>query len=506
MMMLHDLVRGLAEFEITGPSDVMVGNVTGDSRKVQPQDLFVAVRGTVIDGHNNVADAVRNGATVIVGERHIHELSFDHGEAGISVTYVRVPDTRSVHAELLRRSQPEIVDALTSIEFYGVTGTNGKTTVATILEQLLLASGRITGFIGTTGIRYRDIEIEATHTTPDVERLYEIITMMYRAGVQAVAMEVSSHALDQDRINGIHFTGAVFTNLTRDHLDYHHTMEAYAVAKQKLFLGLSERAVAIFNADDSWAPFMRRGCKAHTTVDVGTSATNEMEIANISTGAHGALFTMRAHGVDNTPVELTIQSPLIGHFNVMNVALCVTLLWGRGHAVPELERMVTTIRGPRGRMERIALDRNITAVIDYAHTPDALEKALTTLRSILHEHGARLHVVFGCGGDRDAGKRPQMGSVAAALADMVWITSDNPRTEDPLTIMDQIADGVPLQIRTSVGVHVIEDRRAAILAALSNARENDVVLIAGKGHEEYQVIGLDKIPFSDRHVVEQFRT
>lgn len=506
MQMLHDLVKGLAEFEITGPPDVMVRTVTGDSRKVQPQDLFVAVRGTVIDGHDMIANAVENGATVVVGEHHVGELDFDHGEPGITLTYLRVPDTRSVHAALLRAAQPEIVEALTSIDFYGVTGTNGKTTVATLLEQMLNASGVTTGFIGTTGIRYGTEEIEATHTTPDVERLYELIVMMHRAGIKAIAMEVSSHALDQNRIDGIPFAGAIFTNLTRDHLDYHHTMEAYAAAKQKLFLGLTEQSVAVFNADDSWAPFMRRGCMASTTVDVGTGAGNEVEICNINATADGAIFTLRAHAPGETPYEFEIRTPLIGQFNVMNAALCVVLLWARGLAVPELQRIMQNIHGPRGRMERMSCQHNITAVIDYAHTPDALEKALTALRSVMHHPGAHLHVVFGCGGDRDAGKRPEMGRIAAALADRVYITSDNPRTEDPQSIINDIISGVPEQIRESDAIHVIEDRRHAIIGALMKAHPHDVVLIAGKGHEEYQVIGMEKVPFSDRGVVAEWMT
>lgn len=504
MQMLHDLVRGLAEFEITGPPDVMVRSVTGDSRNIQPQDLFVAVRGTVIDGHAMIARAVENGATVVVGERHVGDIDFGLGEPGITLTYIRVPDTRSVHAALLRAAQPEIVEALRTIDFYGVTGTNGKTTVATILEQMLNASGTVTGFIGTTGIRYLDVEIEATHTTPDVERLYELIVMMHRAGVKAIAMEVSSHALDQNRIDGISFTGAVFTNLTRDHLDYHHTMEAYAAAKQKLFLGLPESAIAVVNADDSWAPFMRRGCNASATIDVGTGADNEVEICNINATEHGATFTLRAHAPGETPYEFEIHTPLIGQFNVMNAALCVTLLWARGLAVPALQKIMQNVHGPRGRMERILVPRDRTAVIDYAHTPDALEKALAALRAVMHQPGAHLHVVFGCGGDRDAGKRPEMGRIASEYADIVYVTSDNPRTEDPRAIIDDILSGIPEQIRTSDAVHVIEDRRHAIIAALMKAHPHDVVLIAGKGHEVYQVVGLEKVPFSDRSVVLEF--
>lgn len=504
MMMLHDLVKGLADPEITGPPDVMIRTVTGDSRKVEPQDVFVAVRGTVIDGHEKVAHAVENGATVVIGERHVAMIDFGHGEPGVTLTYVRVADTRVAHAALLRASHPEIVEALGAISFYGVTGTNGKTTVATLLEQMLNASGTKTGFIGTTGIRFDGKEIEATHTTPDVERLYEIIVMMHRANVRAIAMEVSSHALDQGRVDGIRFSGALFTNLTRDHLDYHHTMEAYAAAKHKLFLGLPEEAIAVFNCDDSWSSFMRRDCNAQAMIEVGTSSGSEVEIINIDCSADGATFTLRAHAPGETPYEFTIHTPLLGHFNVMNAALCVVLLWARGLSVPELQRIMQNVSGPRGRMERVTLRTEATAVIDYAHTPDALEKALQTIRAVMHHHGARLHVVFGCGGDRDAGKRPEMGKIAAQHADLVWITNDNPRTEDPQSIINGILEGIPEQIRESDAVHVIEERRHAIIAALMKTHPHDVVLIAGKGHEDYQIIGTEKVPFSDRHVVDEF--
>lgn len=504
MMMLHDLVKGLADPEITGPPDVMIRTVTGDSRNVQPQDVFVAVRGTVIDGHEKVSHAVENGATVVIGERHVADIDFGHGEPGVTLTYVRVADTRRAHAALLRASHPEIVEALSSITFYGVTGTNGKTTVATLLEQMLNASGTKSGFIGTTGIRYDGIEIEATHTTPDVERLYEIIVMMHRAGVQAIAMEVSSHALDQGRVDGIVFSGALFTNLTRDHLDYHHTMEAYAAAKHKLFLGLPADAVAVFNGDDSWSFFMRRDCPTQATISVGITHGNDVEIINVSCSAEGASFTLRAHAPDEEPYEFTIHTPLLGHFNVMNAALCVVLLWARGLAVPILQSIMKNVHGPRGRMERITLRTHATAVVDYAHTPDALEKALSTIRDVMHEHGARLHVVFGCGGDRDPGKRAEMGKIAARDADMIWITNDNPRTEDPRHIIDAILSGIPEQIRESDAVHAIEDRRHAIIAALMKAHPHDVALIAGKGHEDYQIIGTEKIPFSDRAIVDEF--
>ncbi len=495
-MLLHDLLDGI-DSEITGAPDTMVRRVSADSRQVQPEDLFVAVRGTVIDGHSKIADAVQRGATVVVGEGHVSDLDFNGEEPGITVTYVRVSDSRRAHAHMLRLSRKDIRTALAEMEFYGVTGTNGKTTVATVLADIFEGAGRNTGFIGTTGIRYAGRSIVATHTTPDVDRLYEIITDMYSAGVNTVVMEVSSHALDQQRIDGIPVSGAIFTNLTRDHLDYHETMEHYATAKELLFRSLAPDAIAVMNGDDEWMPYMKMHTSSQHVLSVGHAPEHAVGIANETVGIDGCSFDLSVLGQDT----VRITTPLIGSFNIMNTALAASMALAASVDPRDVAKAVAASTGPLGRMQRISLGQGATAIVDYAHTPDALSNVLRTLSPLLKDSSSTLIVVFGCGGDRDRGKRPEMGAIAGEFADEVWVTSDNPRTEDPQGIVDEIVEGMAEGARESA--HVELDRRTAIAAAITSAAESDIVLIAGKGHEEYQVVGMDRLPFSDVAVVRE---
>jgi len=498
MLLLHDLIASLGNAEITGLSDVAIQRVVADSRVVRPQDLFVAVRGTVIDGHDKIAEAVERGATVVVGDRHIAEVDFGHHHShrSIEVTYVRVPNSRTAHACLLRTTRPEIRQALAAIRFIGVTGTNGKTTVATVLEQCLQQLGEPVGFIGTTGYRFGGREVDATHTTPDVERLYELIVQAKDLGVRTMVMEVSSHALDQDRVDGLPFAVAAFTNLTRDHLDYHQTMEDYASAKQRLFNGLAPTSIAVLCGDDPWATFMKRDCPAERIVLVGRQPENTSRISNEEAALDGSRYTLEG---------LPLETRLVGAFNVLNTALCAAILRELGYDPSAIQQAITAAPGAAGRMQQIRLPNGALAVVDYAHTPDALENALSTLRPLLAGTSGRLQVVMGCGGERDRGKRPIMGEIAARGADQVWITSDNPRREDPAAIIDEILTGIPEQIAGSEAVRVIEDRREAIVAACLSAAPSDIVLIAGKGHENYQIIGVERHPFSDADVVASVR-
>ena len=486
MMLLSELLRDITDREITGQADVVVKRVVADSRITEPEDVFVAVRGTAIDGHDKVLEALEKGATVIVGERHINDVHFDHHHSASEITYVRVKNSRTAHAAMLRASRPDIRAALDEIAFYGVTGTNGKTTVATVLEQALRHLGVPVGFLGTTGYRFGDEVITATHTTPDVDRLYELIVQMHKAGVKTIVMEVSSHALDQERVDGIPFKAALFTNLTRDHLDYHETMEEYAEAKQKLFSGLAPSSIAILNGADKWSTFMKRGCTAERIITV--------DPPKAQTDLNGCHYTVEG---------MEITSPMIGEFNVINTALCAVLLKEAGHSAEQVQAALAVAVGPEGRMEQHLLKNGALAVIDYAHTPDALDNALQVLRPLLPSANARLHVVFGCGGDRDKGKRPAMGRIAGERADVIWITSDNPRTEEPGKIIDEIVAGLETQIAGSSMTHVIEDRREAIEAAISDSSEGDIILIAGKGHEKVQVIGTERHHFSDAEVVRE---
>ncbi len=498
MLLFTELIASLEDAEITGLSDVAVQRIVADSREVQPQDLFVAVRGSAIDGHDMIAEAVERGATVVVGDRHIAEVDFGHHHShrSIEVTYVRVPNSRTAHAALLRATRPEIRRALAAIRFIGVTGTNGKTTVATVLEQCLQLLGEPVAFIGTTGYRFGAQEIEATHTTPDVERLYGLIVQAFELGLTSIVMEVSSHALDQDRVDGLPFAVAAFTNLTRDHLDYHQTMEDYASAKQRLFTGLAPTSIAVLCGDDPWATFMKRDCPAERILMVGRAPENTVRITSEEAALDGSRYTL-----DGLPLE----TRLVGAFNVLNTALCATILRELGYDASAIQRSIAAAAGAAGRLQQIRLPNGALAVVDYAHTPDALENALLTLRPLLAGTSGRLHVVMGCGGERDRGKRPIMGEIAARCADQVWITSDNPRREGPAAIIDEILAGIPEQIAGSQAVRVIEDRRAAITEACLSAAPSDIVLIAGKGHENYQIIGTERHPFSDAEVVASVR-
>ena len=474
-MVLRELLKNDSVVAVTGDPDVEIRSVVADSRRVQPGDVFVAVRGTVMDGHDKIDQAIGNGAVAIVGDRQLSELS-----ASPSV-YVQLDDSRTGHAHLLRASRPDIRQALAEITFIGVTGTNGKTTVATLIEQGLIRLKVDAGFIGTTGYRYGGDEIPATHTTPDVDRLYTLIVEMHRAGVTTVVMEVSSHALTQHRVDGVPFSIALFTNLSRDHLDYHETMEKYAEAKSRLFTDLSPQSVALINGGEFADTMMRSSSAQHTV---------EVNVEESECRPDGSSFTLDGN---------SFATPLIGTFNVSNAALAASTLLALGFDIDQAKDAVATAVGPVGRMQRVDLNNGATAIVDYAHTPDALEKALRALRQLVPDR-ARLHVVFGCGGDRDHGKRAPMGAIAAELADEVWVTSDNPRNESPLDIIAEIQEGIG---EMDDRIHVIEDRGLAITSAVKDARAGDMVLIAGKGHEIVQIVGDERLPFSDVHVVHE---
>lgn len=470
-----------------------VVDVTTDSREVLPGWIFVAVRGSQFDGHRAIAKAVEAGAIAVVAEE---PPSIDPG-----VPVAIVSDSRLAFAQIV---QALLKSPAGSLRVFGVTGTNGKTTCATILEQMLAAAGQSVGFIGTTGNRYAGATHATNYTTPHAHALADLFLEMRKNDVDAVCMEVSSHALDQHRVWGVPFRGAVFTNLTRDHLDYHQTMEKYAKAKKQLFDVLPEDAVAVLDADSEWTPYMKRHCKAKHIVTVGYGKDAGVRIVDVDLTLHGATFTLKRtlRSIAHVPESLTCTTRLLGDFNVTNAALCAVLCMLEDIPSERVVEILKNVTGPAGRMERHELPSGTVAVVDYAHTPDALSNALRVLRGLHAESASRpvIHVVFGCGGDRDRGKRPIMGQIAATLADRVWLTSDNPRSEDPEEIIQQILGGIEGAAR--VRTEVIEDRREAIRAAISAAGPNDVVLVAGKGHEEYQIVGLDRLPFSDAAEIE----
>jgi UDP-N-acetylmuramoyl-L-alanyl-D-glutamate--2,6-diaminopimelate ligase len=444
-----------------------------DSRLVQPGSLFVAVRGTTQDGHAFVPQAIRAGAAAVIVEE----------SDGMHPALV----VRSGRRAAALAARAAFRDPSSALLVAGVTGTNGKTTTVDILRQLLDAPASPAASIGTLGVRVgRDGETvpgSGALTTPGVIELQRTLRLLSDRGVRHVAMEVSSHSLDQDRVAGIRFGAAVFTNVSRDHLDYHGTMDAYVAAKARLVGHLASDGVLVVNADDpAWAVLAPGPSRLTFAID----SPADVMARDIRFASDGSDWILAAGG-RTVPVAL----PLLGAFNVANALGAAACAWALGVPLDEIGARLGLLRQVPGRLERL-LDRPVV-LRDYAHTPDALERALGALRPLVP---GRLIVVFGCGGDRDRGKRPLMGAVAGSRADHVILTSDNPRTEDPERILDDIEEGMRGRAHER-----IEDRRAAIARALRVAGEGDLVLLAGKGHETYQIRGTTSYHFDEREVV-----
>jgi UDP-N-acetylmuramoyl-L-alanyl-D-glutamate--2,6-diaminopimelate ligase len=470
--------------------DVSVPNIRYDSRRVERGDLFVALRGTIQNGHRFIDDAIAGGASVVVvdddGARP--DSFFMH----TGVLKVFVPDARAALAVLSANFYGRPADRL---ELVGITGTNGKTTTSHLIKAILEAGGKPAGLIGTIDYRIGDRLMPATHTTPESLELNALLAEMVRSGCVAAVMEVSSHALSMSRVKGLEFRAAVFTNLTQDHLDFHGSMEEYFRAKKILFDSLGPRDVAVVNADDPYGMRMLGETPAaRITYGFGTGC--DVRASGVELGIDGSRCTVTHAGG-----EIEIRSPLTGRFNIQNIlASCATGL-GLGIRSSAIAAGIRSVETVRGRFERVVSPAGWTAIIDYAHTPDALENCLRTIRELVPaEGGHRLITVFGCGGDRDRGKRPIMGRIASEWSDIAIVTSDNPRNEDPASIIDAIVAGMIRGRETYTDVN----RRSAIRSALTKARGGDVVLLAGKGHETYQVIGATRQHFDDREEVEAF--
>lgn len=470
--------------------DVVVGAIQYDSRKINRGDVFVAIKGLTADGHKYIGNAVARGAKVVVVEDDtvMPDSFFMH----TGVVKVVVPDTRKALAMMAANYYGHPSSKLRLI---GVTGTNGKTSTTYILKAMLEANGEPAGLVGTIEYRLGNETLTATHTTPESVELNRLLRTMVERGCKAAAMEVSSHALALHRVHGVHFSAGVFTNLTQDHLDFHGTMENYFRAKKMLFDDLRNSAIAVTNADDPYGKQIVSNTKARViTYGVQTSADVVASDIEISLTGTRLTITHRQH-------TQVIQSPLIGRFNVQNILAAYTAGIGLGLPQEAIARGIASVASVPGRFQPIASPEGWIAVVDYAHTPDALEKCLHTIRDIMTaDHQGRVITVFGCGGDRDKGKRSPMGRIASTLSDLTVITSDNPRTEDPEAIVREILAGC----LAGRAVHVEMDRRKAIAFALNQAHRGDVVLIAGKGHETYQVIGDMRVHFDDREEVESF--
>lgn len=492
MVSLKDIEQGIDGLlgcrRDVDPAAVGVALVTSDSREVAPGALFVAVRGYRTDGHRHIAAAVAAGAVAVVCEEYPQDCR-------PGVRYIQVADARSALADAARVFHG---DASGRLMLIGVTGTNGKTTTARLITSMLNSAGIPAGYIGTGLCRIGSRDIVLERTTPESHELQALFRRMLDAGCRAAVMEVSSHALVLKRVHGIRFRAAVFTNLTPEHLDFHENMAAYAEAKRLLFGQLTPDGFGVVNADDPHASFMVSGLSPdrvfRCSLDTGgvSGAVGQCIDAEIeSMTVEGSRATIEFGGL-----RLPVTVPLPGAFNVMNLLEAFAVGVGLGLEPDMALRGLSSGDAVPGRMERIwSPDRSRCAVVDYAHTPDALQKVLEALREIVPP-GAGLTVVFGCGGNRDRLKRPEMGRIAADLADRVILTSDNPRDEEPESILDEIAAGMAGRAHLRVS-----DRAAAIRRAVEGLGDGDILLVAGKGHEQYQEVAGKKHYFSDQEII-----
>jgi len=463
------------------PEAFDVTALTADSREVEPGGAFVAVRGTTADGHAFIGDAVEHGARLV-----ICEALPEAPERVAGTTFVRVSDARAALAEAAAALYDDPADALAMV---GVTGTNGKTTVAWLVHHLLDALGDTTGLLSTIGVRTGDETDDASLTTPGPVELQRTLRRMVDQGCAACAMEVSSHALDQKRVHGLDYEVAIFTNLTADHLDYHGSRAAYRAAKKSLFDGLDPEATALYNADDEAGPAMVAETAA-TTVSFALDADADVRPE------------IRDHTLDGLRLALDDrerQLRLAGRFNAYNAAAAYGAGRALGYEADAVLDALAEVPPVPGRFETMRFGDDRTVVVDYAHTPDALDTILRAVREGMPADAA-LWCVFGCGGDRDPSKRGRMGRIAEQRADAVIVTSDNPRTEDPAAILEDIRDGV----HRPEAMQWIVDREDAIAAAAEAAAPGDVVVIAGRGHERYQVIGTENHPFDDRDIARTY--
>ena len=507
-MQLNKLLEGVEIEQITGAMEEEIKGIAYHSGQVREGFLFSAIRGLAVDGHQFIDEALQRGASAVILER-MREMP---------VTTIRVPNSRKA---LARVSANYYGNPSSRVTLIGVTGTNGKTTTTYLLESILKIAGYQVGVIGTISYRYGQKETPAPNTTPESLDLQRILGEMASVGVTHVIMEVSSHGLDLDRVFGCHFDGAVFTNFTSDHLDYHKTLGQYFEGKRKLFSDVllksqKVRKFAVTNDDDP------RGAAIVQGIDVPIIRYGLNSFSAVSADQIRSTFEGLSCRIRTPKGEFSIQSKLIGRHNLYNILAAVATGIGIDLPLTTLKKGVEALEGVSGRSERVENRRGIHVIVDYAHTQDALERVLLGLRALLEEgdgkggtpdrwRGERkIITVFGCGGDRDRTKRPLMGEVVGRYSDLSILTSDNPRTEDPLAIMKEAEVGLKnlclnewsrngmRSWRRDRGYLKIPDRREAIRMAVRLAQPSDIVLIAGKGHEDYQIIGRERFPFDDR--------
>ncbi len=479
-MRLAELQARLGKGELIGDPGLEITEVSHDSRRLGPGSLFVAIRGLAADGNRFVDAARKKGAVAVCSEEP------PHGEGA----WFRVPDAREALAVL---SAAILGEPARSLELVGITGTNGKTTSAYLVDSIVRASGGLCGLLGTVEYRVGDRVLEASRTTPESSDLQRLFRQMVDAGCRRAVLEVSSHSLVLKRVHGLEFQVAVFTNLTRDHLDFHGDIDSYFLAKRILFESLLKpTGRAIVNLDDDRAPALVEASRGSVWTYSVEKPHADIFAEDVHTSLDGARFRAR------TPLgTLEIETPLVGLFNVRNTLAALGAALALGLPLETARRGIAALSGVPGRAERVLAGQDFTVLVDYAHTDDGLKNLLETVRDL---QPARLITVFGCGGDRDRTKRPLMGAVASRLSDVLVLTSDNPRSEPPEAILAEIQRGITSRGRDLL---VIPDRREAIARALEMGRPGDVVVIAGKGHETVQILRDRSVPFDDRQVARE---
>lgn len=481
-MKLAQLIQVIQPKQITGSTEIEITGIQFDSRKVEPGNIFVAQTGTTMDGHTFIDSCIEKGAVAIVCERT------DTIHTSNQVTIIVVDNTDRALGLIASEWFGNPSRHLTLV---GVTGTNGKTTIATLLYRLVQKMGKKAGLLSTV-INYIDTEaIPSTHTTPDALALNALLAKMVKAGCEYAFMEVSSHSIAQERIAGLDFDGALFTNLTRDHIDYHKTFDNYRDTKKRLFDSLKQNAFAISNKDDKNGLVMLQNCKAELhTYSIRSLADYKATI--LEEGFDGMLLSINGQEV---------FVPLVGRFNTSNILAIYGAAVCLGFDPIEVLRVLSTLTAVNGRFEAIHSQKGWTAIVDYAHTPDAVDNVIQTINEI-RKPNTQLITVVGCGGNRDKGKRPMMAQIAKHGSNCLILTSDNPRDEEPQDILQDMAAGLTEEeLRNTL---IIEDRASAIQTACIMAQAGDVILVAGKGHEDYQIIKGVKHHFDDHEVIRRF--
>lgn len=477
-MKLLELLEGIEIVYIKNVErvgEVEIEGVSNNSKNIKKDYMFIALEGERTDGHSFIGEAIRNGAVVAVGEK----------EVDVGLPYIRVTNSKKAYAYI---SSNFYKNPFKFIKTIGVTGTNGKTTTVNLIGKILEDNGEKIGIIGTLGARLGKETLPTQFTTPEQLLLAELYNRAKLIGINRIVMEVSSHALVQHRVDAVYFEGAVFTNLTQDHLDFHRDMESYFLAKRRLFEMVSNRqdCIMVINTDDPYGKRLIKEFGSYLPITYGIKEPAMITAKNIETSPNGLLFDLVIEDK-----RFTVKSKLLGEVNVYNILSAIGYTYRLGIPLDSAVDVISKFNPVRGRLERIDLGQPFQVLIDYAHTPDALERVLNVAKTL----GRRLIVVFGCGGDRDKTKRPIMGDIATRISDLAIITSDNPRSEEPMKIIEDIISGIERN-----NYIVKEDRKEAINYAINLAEPEDVIVIAGKGHETCQIFKDVIIHFDDREV------